>query len=1102
MKNKIFLIILLFVSISYNTNAQADTKTDSTENIQYSELKLFPLKYGKIRQMPFKTVNSLSMLNPSAYYLKGDCMFYYGIEANGDYIFIDGMQVNDGNEFPFRSIGSYNFYGLSSPIYMGNSAAGFINIQSLEVEDKLTFNIEVNKDLKKYYNDYLVEFNLGMPINFSKNKTKKINPSVFIAGSYYNTNNTDPVWEDSYIIKPGVLEYLKNNPLRPSGLVTGGTFQNAEYVRDDDIMTCQSPQNAEKNAWNSFAKIQIPFTNNIELTLGNYTKIENSDQLIFDNALFNSFNNPERNIRNIDNYLKFEHKIKISEDLNIGYQVHLQYSNYYTKLQSSKHKDRFFEYGYLGKFQTYKTPSFQIGDIQIDSTYYQNVWLLNSWDYDTAYTFRNLNYNPEAARFTEQIYELYPDPCDHWMNSTELQLNGGLLNGHNPPTVYGLWNSQGKQYPYYIESSNNNLTGNFNYMENAEEKIRGTLGFTVDYKSHHFTAGFEYMKEIKRFYSINPMGLWTIIRGLTNFHILELDMDNPIPVYDHGVFQNTVLFYRNYDALSQKTFDINLRKKLGLAVDGVNFILTDSYDMVNRTIDYYDKNGEMHTIQLTDKLYSLDMFSPDELLKHGTYIQYQGYGYTGNKIKNKQDHYDFFTNRTIDAFRPLYLSGYLNDRFSWKNINVSIGLKIDRYDANQPVLKDKYSLMEIYDAGDLRENDGNWSIPENIGDDYAVYVDDFYYPNLITGYRDNDTWYNKDGNEISDPSFLDAGSGINPYLKNPGLWLGESGWEPDMTFKNYEPVVNLLPQINIDFTLSDITNIYFSYNTYSQNPNYYNQFRPDKYWLFDYNNPNELFPNPDLKPLRMEKLNIGIKRPIYKRIFADVGFLMTFLKNNYYIDKIIGAYPHDYYTVLNDNNTIITKGLIASLNYFSPKASGLNFTVSVTKLFPDEEDFNYTEISDLIVNSFAGFNFGTGKDYIGPVAGNWKVLEEFGLSFYYQFRKGTPYSTSYYGDSFKHTPNFNMLNMKLEQGFYLKNRMGINIYLLIENLFNFKNVFYVYPSTGESDDDGFLTNPENQAFINNQLDPESYRTLYKIKLLNPQHYDIPRIIRLGCILHF
>jgi len=95
-----------------------------------------------------------------------------------------------------------------------------------------------------------------------------------------------------------------------------------------------------------------------------------------------------------------------------------------------------------------------------------------------------------------------------------------------------------------------------------------------------------------------------------------------------------------------------------------------------------------------------------------------------------------------------------------------------------------------------------------------------------------------------------------------------------------------------------------------------------------------------------------------------------------------------------------------------------------------------------------------------------------------------------------------MLNMKLEQGFYLKNRMGINIYLLIENLFNFKNVFYVYPSTGNPNDDGFLSNPENQAFINQQLDPESYRTLYKLKLLNPQHYDIPRIIRLGCMLHF
>ncbi len=1106
----VFVLCLLFISIlktsaQDNNVPQDTTKNDSLKNEIFDQ---HPLKFSDLKNLPFRSVKSASLTTPSAYYLKGNRMFYYGIEADGDYIFIDGMQVRDGNDFPFRSIGSYRFYGINSPIFMGNSAGGFIDIQSSEVEDKFSFNIEFYKNLVNFLKEDHVEFNVGVPVRFGKKGSDKRSPTIYLAGSYNKTNNTDPIWENYCHVNPDTLTYLANNPLRPSGLPSGGTSRNTEFVRYDDIITCKTPKNAGRNAWNSFAKIKIPVTKNIELTLGNYTKIQNTDRFIFDNALFNYDNNPERYVRNFDNYLKFEHKIKISDEFSIGYHVHLQYSNYYARTQSKKHEDRFFEYGYLGKYQTYKTPSYELGNVDINGQPYENVWLLNSWDYDTAYTFQNLNYNPEAARFTEQVYEFYPDNLG---NSNSLQLNGGLLNGQTPPSVYDtLWNNTGTQMPYSDGYFGTDFNSNVNYMENAEEKIRGMFRFEADYKSHHFTLGFEYMKEIKRFYSMNPMGLWTAMRGMTNFHIQQLDISNPVPVYNNGVFQDTVIFYRVYDAMAQSDFDKNLRKKLGLAVDGFDFILTDSYDMVNNTIDYYDKDGVMHTIQLNDELYSLDMFSPVELLY--SIVQYKGYDYTGNKIKNKPGPYDFFTDWSIDAFRPVYFSGYIQDQFTWKNLNVSVGLRIDRYDAMQPVLKDKYSLMEIYSAGEINLIAGTpVNHPSNIGDDYAVYVDYINSPTHITGYRDGDTWYNEDGVEIMDPYYLDVGSGVSPYLKYPEIYLGEPGWTPDMTFTDYKPAVNFLPQVNIDYTLFSITNVYLNYNSYSQNPNFYNEFRPDMYWSLDFKS-NLVITNPNLKPLRTEKLNIGVKQQIYKRLFADVSFLTTSLKNYYYVDMIQYAYPQAYYTVLNYDSTIFNKGFIVSLNYFSPKTSGLNLNISVTKFITGEFFFlqdiseypNFTETSDLIINSFAGFNFGIGRDYIGPVSGNWKVMEDLGLSIFYQFRKGTPYYYTSFSDvpQLKYTPDFNMFNLKLEKGFYLKNGSGINIYLLVENLFNFKNVFYVYPKTGKPDDDGYLSAPEWQQGINEKLDPQSYRTLYQLKLINPQHYDIPRIWRAGLILHF
>ena len=78
----------------------------------------------------------------------------------------------------------------------------------------------------------------------------------------------------------------------------------------------------------------------------------------------------------------------------------------------------------------------------------------------------------------------------------------------------------------------------------------------------------------------------------------------------------------------------------------------------------------------------------------------------------------------------------------------------------------------------------------------------------------------------------------------------------------------------------------------------------------------------------------------------------------------------------------------------------------------------------------------------------------------------------------------------------------MNVYLTVENPFNIKNVFKVYPQTGEADDDGFLSDPAYQEYINSQLNPDSYRLLYQMHLYNPENYDIPGIWRIGVIFRY
>ena len=50
---------------------------------------------------------------------------------------------------------------------------------------------------------------------------------------------------------------------------------------------------------------------------------------------------------------------------------------------------------------------------------------------------------------------------------------------------------------------------------------------------------------------------------------------------------------------------------------------------------------------------------------------------------------------------PTYAAAYIQDKFAFNDLIFNIGVRVDRFDANQMVLKDPYSLYETYKAGDV-----------------------------------------------------------------------------------------------------------------------------------------------------------------------------------------------------------------------------------------------------------------------------------------------------------------------------------------------------------------------------------------------------------------
>lgn len=1096
------MLLAISVSIVFSVILQAQSNENQI-SIPDSTIILskignsLQLNHEQIQSLPFRNLSSYGLVAPSAYRLKGNRMFYYGIESTRNHTFIDGMQIADASSFPVRLIQSYSLYTTQAPINMGFTSGGITAIETLNQLTDFTILFDVSYDQAYDAQGINGEMLINIPFSSAKNKTSnKKAPSLLIAGKYSWTNNTDPVWKRTQKLNSETLAELTTNPIRPP-FTYGVVEQNAEYVTSVDMMSQKVPDNSGKTGIYPFVKLNLPVSKNINLNIGNYSVIDEAEIYNNANALFNTAGNATRSRQNFDTYVNWNHNIEINENLTLNYDFNFQYSNYYFKIRDKRHEDRFFDYGYVGKFTTYKMPTYELGSDSVDGQYYKNVWVLNSWDYDTLVTYEPSNINPGLSAYTSDYYDIYSgQPTGHYRNINDLTMGGGRINGMASPTVYGLYNNTG------------NVTAG--YQESSFEKIRATFQMKADYKSQHFTIGGEYNRESQRHFSISPNGLWNLIRdgrGLTNFHLRQLDKDNPILLTYNG-HADTIQYYRKYDANAQREFDKNLRIALGLPIDGLDYIVTDSYDRERNTIDYYDKYGNMHTINTPENFWSLDMFSEQELLNNGhSMINYAGYSYTGKKQKGNIDPYSFFENFTIAAAKPKYWSVFIQDEFELKNLRVRLGLRMDVYNANRPVLRDVYSLYPIYNAKEATAlSELVFDKPDNIGDDYFVYVDKIHDPAKVVGYRNGHSWFNGDGIEILDPTILDVGNGISPYLIEPDIHSFENeNWTPSMTFQDYSQTVNLLPQISIDYTIIKRLNIYTNYSSFTSNPTYFSDFRPEQYYFFNYYSQSQIMSNPALKPMRAGKFFTGIKAIIWKNIVADASYIYTTIDNLVSTKKFVGAYPNDYTVIANKEEGISTQGFEVTLEMVNQLVSGLNGSISYTRLFPKHDRFINNYISNMVINADLSYQFGRGSNFAGPSWFNEKLFQGFSASIYYQHRNGLPYmatSNNYFYEGVAYTPNINIFNVNIQKGFMIGNKTMMNVYLIIENLFNFKNVFKVYSDTGLPDDDGFLSDPQWQNQINNQLNPDSYRLLYQLKLYNPQFYDIPRIWRIGVIFRY
>ena len=1079
-----FKLLLFSVFILSYGNIIGQTITNDTVPVDtvvhvFNDGKTLKINQQDVIKSPFSELTSFSMMAAGATKYKEEDVYFYGFNTSGKSAYVNGIFIEDASSFPKRVIEEMNIYTGFQPISQ-NLTYGIKTTINTILPDSLTVLGEISGNMAKNLSAGTGEIMINLPLWKAKENRKA--PSLMIAGTFTTTNNNDPVWRDTKKLSDEKLTWLIENPVVKDPIYLSLNY-NSNYITENDLVDMGTMENNGSYSYNPLVMLNIPVNENISLSVGSYASIKESDIYSAENYLLNSKNFLVENTQNFDNFLNLSHTFVSKSDLKVSYNLSAQYSNYYTKKSNPNLGDDYFAFGYVGSFTSYMTPTYELGSDTVDGHYYENVWLLNSWNYDTLVTFNPGTANPDLSYYTSEYYRIYNDSPSMYQNLSTISLHGGIINGGSLPSVYGLYNNYGDV--------------NTSVGEWRNEKIRAALEFNINYKNHNITVGGEYNRDKRSYYSINPTNIWSLMGAVTNFHLMELDLDNPILVNNDG-HTDTIIYNRLYDGSVQYEFDKNLRKALGLPVDGLDYILIDSYDMENNTISYYDEHGVMHTISTPENLLSLDMYSPKTLLFSN--LDYKGYDYTGNENSPK-DPYSYYTDYTISADEPQYGSFYLQDEFNYKNLKIKAGLRFDFYDANRPVLKDKHTLYPAYNVKEALElGEFEMNVPGNIGDNYVVYVNKYNDPTQVTGYRDGDTWYNAEGIEIYDPDALDQGNGVTPYLKDPSiLSMFNPNWTPDMTFKDYGTVVNVLPQLSLDYTFFKKYNLHLTHNSFTSNPVDVNAWLP-----YQYQDPltgsfyTGLLTNPDLKPIIGSRTMFGASAFLWNCIVANLSYLVNRIDNIYIINEI-DAFPTSYYLVDNSPQTYSIPGFEIRVNLLENLIKGLSTEVSYTRLFDNDEEIIANNVSGELINAKACYDFGTQNLF------NTRIFNGFSVSLFYQHRKGTKFA--YINDNiptgkYGYTPDVNTCNLNITKEIIIGRKAKLDIYLTIENLFNYKIVYDVYAETGNFEDDGFLFDPANQRYINNQLSPESFRALYQLNLYNTSFYGIPRLWNFGLVFRY
>jgi hypothetical protein len=1103
-----------------------------------------------VKHIGIRDVNTLAAIVPGVYQSDdGGSLSMRGGRDNATTYYVDGVKVRGLTGLPQKSIGQLTVITGGTPAEYGDMIGGIISITTSAPSYQLSGGAEIlTSQFLDPYGYNLFALNLAGPLISKHIDSLDYNKPIlgfFIATELVFQKDSDPSALPLNVLTDEAYLDYQQNPLQLSG--DGNFFLGRpNFITSDQVTTMKYKRNNNDDRLRGTFRLDFQPSDNISVKIGATAETIQNNTWGIGQDLFAYEGNQYFEGTLARGWIRFQQNFPGSEDSkikNLYYTLQADYNMYNRNFMHAQHKEDLFRYGYIGAFnfdyqETYTNtmfrpdlhnPNISTADYYV-TTGYTPVGL--SFDPSTSANPLMANYNTFILDYVanngildpisgERIYEM--------PNMSYLAFFGGLRNGDSPEGVYSMYSGPGSSPGGYTK---------FLY-----EQYRLTGQASGEIKGHAIKLGFEYEQRSERYYSVAARYMWNYMRQLTNRHLQGFDYANAQGVYRDGIFQDTVHAPILYSGTDQADFDRNLRVALGLDPNGTDLLVIDAMD---------------------PSTFDLSMFSASELLNDGNYlVNYYGYDYTGKRVKRQSENLFFsdLQNRPMNAFAPTYISGFLQDKFELEDIIFNFGVRVDRFDANQAVLKDPYVLFPTYTAREAHEILGS-ELPANIGENWVPYTDNANNPTEIIGYRDIDSqiWYDAAGNPTS-PSNLRQGGKVQPYLKDDEVTIE--------SFKDYDPLTIVMPRLSFSFPISGEAVFFAHYDVLAQRPGQLLATQgsllagqiADYYYL--QNSATVDVTNSNLKPERTIDYEVGFKQKLNDFMALSVSAFYREMRDMIQTRVFQDAYPLSYTSYDNiDFGTV--KGFTFALNMI--RMENLKLTASYTLQFASGTGSSFGS-SRAALNSIEGFTairtllpldfdqrhrFSGNVDYRffgdrkGPgIKMGEKTLYPFsnaGANATFYLGSGTPYSVNSAPDAsavmgginaanqLAGTPNGSRLpwqfrvDMKFDKDLILgggdkkdkegnvmrdsrnnvikKREYALNIYLLMLNAFNVKNVLGVYRTSGLPDNDGYLATGVGQQLVRNQIDPDAFTYLYQLKMANPNNYSLPRRIRLGIQLSF